>query len=38
LRRDLENGIVGKEDFIKALTKVKPRVTKELVDYYKNFE
>jgi SpoVK/Ycf46/Vps4 family AAA+-type ATPase len=29
---------VAKEHFIKALEKISPSITREMLDYYKNFE
>jgi SpoVK/Ycf46/Vps4 family AAA+-type ATPase len=37
LSRDLMNGKVSKNDFLAALNKVLPRITKETLAYYDNF-
>ncbi len=38
LSRDLNEKEIRKEDFIRALEKVKPRITKETLRYYRDFE
>jgi len=38
LRRDMESKVVGAADFEEALKKVKPSVTKDIEDMYKNIE
>ena len=38
LSRDLMNAKVKKEDFDHALKKILPRITKETIEYYDNFE
>ena len=37
LSRDLEHATVEKEDFLAALKKIRPRITKDTIEYYENF-